>query len=206
MTSRGFESPLHTLAGAPSAFTTRPVILGTHGMVTSGHYLASRIGLSILEQGGNAVDAGVAMGFALSVLEPHLYGIGGEAPVLIYLAGERRVISLSGQGPAPRAATIELFRGRGIDVIPGDGLLAATVPAAVDTWIFALSSFGSMSLSQVLADVIELAEGGFPMYHGLQWSILRNADRFRAEWPTTARVFLPQGTVPGIGERLVQAD
>jgi gamma-glutamyltranspeptidase / glutathione hydrolase len=206
MTSRGSESPLHILAGSPSAFTTRPVIMGTHGMVTSGHYLASRIGLNILEQGGNAVDAGVAMGFALSVLEPHLYGIGGEVPVLIYLAGQRGVISLSGQGPAPRAATIEWFRGRGIDVIPGDGLLAATVPAAVDTWIFALSRFGTMGLSQVLADVIELAARGFPMYHGLQWSILRNADRFRAEWPTTAGVFLPEGKVPGIGDRLVQTD
>jgi gamma-glutamyltranspeptidase/glutathione hydrolase len=180
--------------------------MGTHGMVTSGHYLASRIGLNILEQGGNAVDAAVAMGFALSVLEPHLYGIGGEVPVLIYLAAKRRVVSLSGQGPAPRAATSEQFKGRGIDVIPGDGLLAATVPAAVDTWIFALSRFGTMGLSQVLADVIELAEQGFPMYHGLQWSILKSAGRFRAEWPTTAEVFLPGGTVPGIGERLVQAD
>src|SRR5512147_2527452 len=167
MTSLGSESPLHTLADVPSGFTTMPVIMGTHGMVTSGHYLATRIGLSILEEGGNVVDAGVAMGFALSVLEPHLYGIGGEVPILIYLAKERQVVSLSGQGHAPRAATIEWFRGRGIEVIPGDGLLAATVPAAVDTWIFALSGFGTMSLSQVLADVIELAERGFPMYHGL---------------------------------------
>jgi gamma-glutamyltranspeptidase / glutathione hydrolase len=205
MTSRDSESPLHTLANSPSGFTTRPVIMGTHGMVTSGHYLASRIGLSILEGGGNAVDAAVAMGFALSVLEPHLYGIGGEVPVLIYLAAERRVVSLSGQGPAPRAATIEWFRGRGIDMIPGNGLLAATVPAAVDTWIFALSRFGTMALSQVLAEVIELAEKGFPMYHGLQWSIMKSADRFRAEWPTTAEVFLPGDKVPEIGERLMQA-
>src|SRR5512143_2166565 len=117
MTSRGFESPLHTLAGAPSGFTTRPVIMGTHGMVTSGHYLASRIGLSILEQGGNAVDAGVATGFALAVLEPHLYGIGGEVPILLYVAKERRVVSLSGQGPAPRAATIEWFKRQGIEMI-----------------------------------------------------------------------------------------
>jgi gamma-glutamyltranspeptidase/glutathione hydrolase len=206
MTSRESEGILHTLAGDPSGFTTRPVIMGTHGMVTSGHYLASRIGLNILEQGGNAVDAGVAMGFALSVLEPHLYGIGGEVPILIYLATERRVVSLSGQGPAPRAATIEWFKGRGIDMIPGDGLLAAAVPAAIGTWIFALSRFGTMRLEQVVADVIELAEHGFPMYSGLQWSILKNADRFLAEWPTTVEVFLPAGKVPGIGERLVQAD
>jgi gamma-glutamyltranspeptidase/glutathione hydrolase len=80
------------------------------------------------------------------------------------------------------------------------------VPAAVDTWISALSSFGTMSLSQVLADVIELADPGFPLYRGLQWSILKSADRFLAEWPTTAEVFLPGGKVPGIGELLVQTD
>jgi gamma-glutamyltranspeptidase / glutathione hydrolase len=206
MTSDTPEGILHSLAGAPSGFTTRPVVMGTNGMVTSGHYLASRLGLKILEQGGNAVDAGVAMGFALSVLEPYLYGIGGEVPILVYLAGERRVVSLSGQGPAPRAATIEWFKGRGIDVIPGDGLLAATVPAAVETWIFALSRFGTMSLAQVLDDVIELADHGFPMYQSLQSAILYNADRFREEWPTTAAVYLPGGLVPGIGSRLVQTD
>ena len=92
MTKGHAGGALRILSGAPSGFTTRPVIMGTHGMVTSGHYLASRIGLNILEQGGNAVDAGVAMGFALSVLEPYLYGIGGEVPILIYLAKERRVV------------------------------------------------------------------------------------------------------------------
>ncbi len=108
------------VAPRPHDFTTRPVVMGMNGMVTSGHYLASRIGLHILESGGNAVDAAAAMGFALSVLEPHLYGIGGEGPLLIYLAGGRRVVSLSGQGPAPKRATIEWFKGSGFDVIPGE--------------------------------------------------------------------------------------
>jgi gamma-glutamyltranspeptidase/glutathione hydrolase len=206
MASSGPDDILQTLTGAPAQFTTRPVIMGTHCMVTSGHYLASRIGLNVLEQGGNAVDAGVAMGFALSVLEPHLYGIGGEVPILIYLAGERRVISLSGQGPAPQAATIAWFKNRGINIIPGDGLLAATVPAAVDTWIAALSRFGTMRLAQVLDYSIELAEQGFPMYQGLQAAIRKYADRFRAEWPTSAAVFLPGGKVPEVGERFAQID
>src|SRR3990170_1067584 len=162
MTIRGSNDILRSLAGAPAEFTTRPVIMGTHGMVTSGHYLAGRAGLNILEHGGNAVDAGVAMGFALSVLEPYLFGIGGEAPILIYLAGKKRVVSFSGEGPAPRAATIEWFRNHGIDVIPGDGLLATTVPAAVETFITALDHFGTMHLSQVMEYAIELAEHGFP--------------------------------------------
>jgi len=190
----------------PGDFTTRPVVMGTHGMVTSGHYLASRIGLHILESKGNAVDAAVAMGFALSVLEPHLYGIGGEAPVLIYLAGERRVVSLSGKGPAPKKATIDWFSKAGFKTIPGDGLLSATVPDALSTWITALMQFGTMRLSDVLEPAIELAGHGFPMYGVLHFALQRNARRFQEEWPTSAEIYLPNGRVPNYGEPFVQTD
>jgi gamma-glutamyltranspeptidase/glutathione hydrolase len=175
-------------------------------MVTSGHYLASRIGLHILESKGNAVDAAVAMGFALSVLEPHLYGIGGEAPVLIYLEKERRVVSLSGQGPAPERATIDWFDKAGLKAIPGDGLLAATVPDALSTWITALMNFGTMRLSDVLEPAVELAGSGFPMYGVLHFAIQRNARRFQEEWPTSAETYLPNGRIPQYGEVFVQTD
>jgi len=190
----------------PVDFTTRPVVMGTHGMVTSGHYLATRAGLHILEEGGNAVDAGVATGFALSVLEPYLYGIGGEVPILLYLADMHRVVSLSGQGPAPKAATIEWFKKRGMKNIPGDGLLAATVPDSVSTWITALANFGSMSLGKVLEPAIELAERGFPMYGVLQSALHRNAERFLSDWPTSAEAYLPNGRVPSVGDLFAQPD
>jgi gamma-glutamyltranspeptidase/glutathione hydrolase len=180
--------------------------MGTHGMAASGHYLASRSGLHILERGGNAVDAAVAMGFALAVLEPHLYGIGGEVPVLIYLADEGRVVSISGQGPAPKRATIEWFKREGIDAIPGDGLLAATVPDAISAWITALMHFGTMRLSDVLEPALDLAERGFPMYGVLHFAIQRNAQRFQEEWPTSAEIYLPGGRVPSYGELFVQTD
>ncbi len=198
---------LSTLAGLrPGEFTTRPVIMGTNGMVTSGHYLASRIGIHILERGGNAVDAGVAMGFALCVLEPHLYGIGGEVPMLIYMADSHRVVSISGQGPAPKRATIEWFKTYGFNAIPGEGLLAATVPDAVSALITALMHFGTMRLSDVLEPAIELAERGFPMYGVLHNAIQRNAQRFQEEWPTSAEVYLPDGRIPHYGELFVQTD
>ena len=198
---------LAILAGpGPEVFTTRPVIMGTHGMVTSGHYLASRIGLHILEEGGNAVDAGVAMGFALAVLEPYIYGIGGEVPILVYISGEKRVVCLSGQGPAPQSATIEWFEKNGIDAIPGDGLLAAVVPDAVSTWISALSRFGSMSLSQVLSPSVELAERGFPMFERLQSALQRSFPQFQEMWPSSARAYLPGGRIPAVGEIYVQRD
>ncbi|HYA31362.1 MAG TPA: gamma-glutamyltransferase [Thermodesulfovibrionales bacterium] len=201
------EDIFSTLVGPRRGeFTTRPVVMGRHGMVTSGHYLASRIGLHVLEQGGNAVDAAVAMGGALAVLEPHLYGIGGEVPVLIYLSGEGRVVSISGQGPAPKRATIEWFKKNGLKVIPGDGLLAATVSDAISTWITALLHFGTMRLSDVWEPAIELAERGFPMYGLLQSAIRQNANRFQEEWPASAEIYLPNGHVPNYGEPFIQTD
>ena len=207
MNSGDSRDMLAILAGpGPEVFTTRPVIMGTHGMVTSGHYLASRIGLHILEEGGNAVDAGVAMGFALAVLEPFIYGIGGEVPILIYLSDEKRVVSLSGQGPAPQRATIEWFGKNGIDAIPGDGLLAAVVPDAVSTWISALSRFGSMSLSQVLSPSVELAGRGFPMFERLRSALQRSFPQFQEMWPSSAHAYLPGGRIPDVGEIYVQRD
>jgi gamma-glutamyltranspeptidase/glutathione hydrolase len=207
MTTTDQSNMLSVLAGAdPDVFTTRPVIMGNNGMVTSGHYLASRIGLHILEEGGNAIDAGVAMGFALSVLEPYIYGIGGEVPILIYLADENRVVSLCGQGHAPRKATIDWFKKNGIDAIPGDGLLAAAVPDAVSTWIAALSHFGTMNLSQVLGPSVDLADRGFPMYERLQAPLEISSQQFQEDWPTSARTFLPDGRVPDLGELYVQKD
>ncbi len=207
MTSPDSWDMLAILAGSGTGtFTTRPVIMGTHGMVTSGHYLASRIGLHILEEGGNAVDAGVAMGFALAVLEPYIYGIGGEVPILLYLSDEKRVVCLSGQGPAPRKATIGWFRKHGITDIPGDGLLAAAVPDAVSTWIAALSLFGTMRLSRVLGPAIDLAERGFPMFEKLASALERSREQFLEEWPGSARAYLPGGRVPAVGEIYVQKD
>jgi len=207
MTSGDTRDVLSILAGpGPAVFNTRPVILGTHGMVTTGHYLASRIGLHILEEGGNAVDAGVAAGFALAVLEPYIYGIGGEVPILVYLADEKRVVCLSGQGPAPRSATIDRFRKAGIDSIPGDGLLAAAVPDAVSTWIHALSLYGTMRLAQVLDPVIELAERGFPMYDRLRSALERSSGQFHEVWPSSERAYLPGGRVPDTEEIYVQKD
>ena len=108
----------------------RPLIMSTRGVVSSGHYLASEIGIDILRQGGNAMDAAAAVGFALAVLKPHQNGIGGEVPMLVYSAEDRKVWAISGHGIAPRAATVALFQGYGLDVIPGDGFLPAIVPPA----------------------------------------------------------------------------
>src|SRR5204863_5585458 len=125
----------------PVPFATRPVLQGTHGMVAAGHYLAAAVGLSVLEKGGNAIDAGVAAGFAVALLKPQSVGIGGEAPILIHRADQHRTAAINGQGWAPRAATIDWFRSRRISLIPSDGFLPAPVPAQFASWSTALQDF-----------------------------------------------------------------
>src|SRR5262245_49707130 len=125
-------------------FTTRPEIIGTFGVVASTHWLASQVGMSILERGGNAFDAAVATGFTLQVVEPHLNGPGGEVPILLQAASERNVRVLCGQGVSPQAATIEHMRGLGLDMVPGTGLLPACVPGSFDAWMTLLRDYGTM--------------------------------------------------------------
>jgi len=187
-------------------FTTRPVVMGTHGMVSSTHYLASMAGLRILVKGGNAVDAGAAVFFALTVLEPWVVGPAGESPILIYVSDDDRVISISGQGPAPQAATIDWFKGQGYELIPPDGFLPAVVPAAFDAWIIALLKYGQMRLRDVVEPAIELASSGFPVTPNFQRSIVRLEKRFREEWPSSAKLYLPKGMMSRVGEVFVNPD
>jgi len=192
-----------------AGFTTRPVIAGTHGVVAAGHYLAAMAGFRMLEKGGNAVDAGVAGGLALEVLKPQSTGIGGEVPILIAPAAGwqgRKVVAINGQGCAPRAATVDWFRREGIDLIPGDGLLPATVPGAFGSWATALLHFGRLTLAEVLEPAIELAEEGFPVYGELHSSIVGNAKKFAEQWPSTAEIYLANGRPPAIGEIIRQPD
>ncbi|MDA1315053.1 MAG: gamma-glutamyltransferase family protein [Acidobacteria bacterium] len=185
---------------------TRPLIMGTRGVVVSGHHQASDAGLTMLKKGGNAADAGVATVFAQAVVEFDRFGIGGEVPLLIYLADQKKVVAISGHGVAPRAATIEWFRSRNIDLVPMDGFLPATVPAVVDSLILALDHYGTLSLAEVLAPAIDLAERGFAVHPEFKMHIEEQEARFRSEWTTSGKVFLPAGKVPEIGDLFVQSD
>jgi len=133
-------------------------------------------------------------------------GIGGEAPALLYSAKERKVFAISGQGTAPEKATLRFFEQNRIDLIPGDGFLPATVPASFDVWITLLTRFGTMPLRQVIAPAIRLAEQGFPTYPTLHESIQANATLFLKQWPSTARIYLPNRKVPETGQIIIQRD
>jgi len=180
-------------------YTTRPLVTGRAGVIAAGHHLATAAGLKMFARGGNAVDAGVAAGFALAVLKPHENGLGGECPILIYAPSEGKVVAVNGQGTAPKAATLGWFRERGIALIPGDGLLAATVPAMFGSYCTALAQYGRLTLREVLAPAIELAWQGYPMYAALHNALAWNRERFLNEWPSTAAVYLPDGQAPAVG-------
>jgi len=177
----------------------RPMIMATRGVVSSGHYLATEIGMELLRRGGNAMDAAAGVGFALTVLKPHQNGIGGEVPMLVRSAESGKVWALSGHGVAPAATSLERFAEFGLEVIPGDGFLPAVVPPAPASWILLLERFGTMRLADVLVPAVELAERGFPVYDALRDAIAASAGRFAGEWPSSEKVFLPGGRVPSLG-------
>lgn len=179
-----------------TAFTTRPEILGTFGVVTSTHWIASSVGMSILEKGGNAFDAAVATGFVLQVLEPHLNGPGGDMPAVIYSKKKDKVEVICAQGPAPAGATIEHYKCEGIDIIPGDGLLATVIPGAFDGWMLMLRDYGTMSVRDVLEPAIHYLENGHPLLPRVSASIAGLAHFFQTEWPTSYETWVPGGAVP----------
>ncbi|MEM7413134.1 MAG: gamma-glutamyltransferase [Myxococcota bacterium] len=178
--------------------TTRAPVRSFGGTVAAGHYLATQIGAQMLASGGNAADAACAMGAALWVLEPTQNGPGGEVPILVRDPREDRVVVISGQGPAPAAATIEHFEQLGLSLIPPDGLLSAAIPGALDAWCQLLERYGTRRLSEVFAPARALAERGFPMYPFLRVLLELIAPRFEREWPSSAAIYTP---VPPIGGR-----
>ncbi|ALG05589.1 gamma-glutamyltransferase family protein [Kibdelosporangium phytohabitans] len=182
-------------------FTTRPELAGTHGMVATTHWLASAAGMAVLEDGGNAFDAAVTAGFVLQVVEPHLNGPGGEVPAVFLAAGQSQPRVLCGQGVAPAAATIEHYRGLGLELVPGSGMLAATVPGAWDAWLILLRDHGTKRLRDVLDRAIGYARNGFPLLPRIPDTIDTVSDLFVEHWPTSAALWMPDGRPPAAGSR-----
>ncbi|HUN41292.1 MAG TPA: gamma-glutamyltransferase family protein [Acetobacteraceae bacterium] len=180
-------------------FTTRPEIAGTFGVVASTHWLASQVGMAVLERGGNAFDAACATAFTLQVAEPHLNGPAGDAPIILHDARTGRQHVICGQGVSPQAATLEKFHDLDLGLIPATGLLPAVVPGAFDAWCLLLRDWGTWELPDILSFAIGYARNGIHIVPRISATIEGVRPLFTQAWPSSAAVFLPGGNVPQPG-------
>lgn len=191
----------------PTAFhqiqTGRPVTLGTRGMVTSPHSLASAAGADVLRAGGSAIDAAIATSAVLSVVYPHMTGVGGDAFWLIHDGATGEVKYLNGGGKAARAASLDAMRQRGLQEIPLHGIVPATltVPGSVASWVAAHEAHGRVPLSRVLESAISYAREGFPVSARLAGFAAAMRDEL-ARQAEAAALFLPGGTPVRAGSRM----
>src|ERR1700734_1205090 len=182
------------------AFNTRPEIQGTFGGFASTHWLVVAVGMAARVKGANVFEAPAAAGLTLQVGEPHLNGPLGEAPILVWSEKNRRSDVICGQGVAPAGATIAHYRKLGLDLVPGTGLLAATVPGAFDGWMRLLRDYGTLPLADILGPAISYAENGYPLAWRIPVTIGAVAEMFRTAWPTSAAVYLKNGQPPKAGQ------
>jgi len=183
----------------PSGQTMRPVIRGRQYAVSSMKLEATRAAVRILEAGGNGYDAIVAGQAALAVADAALNGVGSDAVILVYDARAKKVFSINAEGTAPKLATVDWYKQNNGGRIPvNDGLLSGTVPGVVDAWYILLDRWGTMSFAQVLEQAIDMAENGFPIGNSLARTIA-SSKKIR-KYPTSVKVYLPNGAAPNPGE------
>ena len=190
-----------TLSGQqPLPRSVRGETRGAHGVIAAGRTFTVDAGARMMTTGGNAIDAGVAAIFAAAVTEISHFGLGGESPIIMYSARDKRVIVVNGQGTAPKAANPQLFAGK--TAIPGNGPLGATMPAVVDAAAIALAKYGTKSLAQVLQPAIELADG-FPMYQFL-YNYLESERKGSSPYSWTMSTYYAGGQITPVGEMFRQ--
>jgi len=188
-----------------SSQTMRPVIRGRHAAVASMKAEATEAARRILEAGGNAFDAAVAGQAALAVTDFSLNGVGSDAVLLVYDSREKKVYSINAEPRAPKLATIEWYEKNNGGKIPqSDGLLSGGIPGVVDAWYVLLDRWGTMSFEQVLQPAIDLAENGFPLSERGASYIAESKKILK--YPTTVKVYLPQGHPPKAGDILRNPD
>ena len=180
-------------------FTTRPEIKGTFGVAGSTHWLASQSAMRILEIGGNAFDAAFTAGMVLQVVEPHMNGPAGDVPILYHDASSGSTHVVCGQAGFPAAATAEAYRDLGLDLVPGTGLLAATIPGAFGAWTLMLRDLGTLPFATLMEVPIHYAEHGYPITPAVTDVIASVAPMFRENWASSAAIYLPNGEVPEPG-------
>jgi gamma-glutamyltranspeptidase/glutathione hydrolase len=184
---------------------SRSVVMTAGGVAASEHPLASQAGASILARGGHAVDAAIAANAVMGVVAPMMNGIGGDLFAIVYDAASDQLLGINGSGCAPAALTIDSLRAQGITVMPQIGIHSVTIPGAVAAWSRLHERFGKLSLAEVLAPAIGVAEQGFPVSEitAAEWQ--GSATLLQAT-EESARVYLPNGWAPRVGQMFRNPD
>ena len=195
-------------SGIPSAGPatgSRSPVMTRNGIVCSASSLAASAGVRVLQEGGNAFDAAVAVAAAETVTLPPMCGIGGEVFALLYQASTGKLYGLTGSGRAPQAATRDYFVSKGYTKMPPHGPLTPAVPGEVHAWQTILEAFGSRSLASLMEPAIDLAENGFPILSRISAFYTSHVDKLRL-YPSTAATFTRDGQPFLAGDVLVQRD
>ncbi len=183
--------------------THRPLLMSTNWMITADHPLAAQAGASVLESGGNAVDAAIAANLVMTTVRPHMCGIGGDLFMLIHMAGKGTLDALNASGRSPARATLEAYLERGYQSVPETGIHTCTVPGAIAGWQAALEKHGTLGLDTLLAKAIPYARDGFPVYPELI-SVLEEQKNILLASGAAGETFLPGGRIPRVGQLMVQ--
>jgi gamma-glutamyltranspeptidase/glutathione hydrolase len=194
-----FAALIPATAPAQDRSQSRSMVQSSLGVVASESVLASQVGARVLEQGGNAIDAAIAVNAMMGLVAPMNDGIGGDLFAIIYEAKTGTLHGLNASGWAPKGLTAESLRGKGITTMPSRGINTVTVPGAVKGWDALHRRFGKLSLAQVLAPAVQYAEQGFPVGEvvSVYW---KDSERILKEDALTAKTFLPNGQSPKVGE------
>ena len=193
-------APHDWFSGFPAG---RSVVRSGQGMVATSQPLASQVGLEILKNGGNAIDAAIAVAAVLNVTEPNMTGIGGDAFAMVYSSKTRKLEALNGSGRAPKALTLEHFTSRKIAQMPTSGMETITVPGAFDAWVTLLEKHGTMKLADLLAPAIGYAENGFPVMEKIAADWAPEVEKLKRN-PAAAATYLVNGGAPAPGTIFVQ--
>jgi len=180
-------------------FVSRSEVIAQNGMVATSHPLATQIGLDILRNGGNAIDAAIAANIALGLMEPTGNGIGGDLFVILWDEDSQKLYGLNASGPAPKSLSIEYFKDNNLSKIPSYGPLPVTVPGAVDGWIKLHERFGSIKFKDLFTPTINYARNGFPITETIAFYLKSSSERFKS-YPNFKEVWMPDNKILAKGD------
>ena len=180
-------------------FSTRSEVISQNGMVATSHPLASQIGLDILRNGGNAIDAAIAANAALGLMEPTGNGIGGDLFAIVWIEKEKKLYGLNASGRSPESLTLEYFKENNFESIPAYGPLPVSVPGCVDGWFELHEKFGKIEMSQILRPTIKYAEDGFPVSELVSYYMKVASNNFQ-EYPNFKETYYINNSYPQKGQ------